>query len=149
MYQPSSSLNLLEGNPTLAVADWKTIPGTETTTTETRTEGEGEYSSSYKVKVTTVDKQNIYTYGYWSQSYSVEGNYITNVSLLPYIRSQQIAFRATDMLFNTTVNAFFDQKRVSRMVRKPNIIEFNSVSGTFNVGDKARISLASINNHFT
>lgn len=135
MYQPSSNFNLLEGNPTLAVSDWKTIPGTETTTTKTITEGEGEYSSSYNANVTTVDKQNIYTYGYWAQTYSVEGNYISNVSLLSYIRAQQISFRATDMLFNTTVNVFFDGKRVSRMVRKPNIVEMSNVNGKFNPGD--------------
>jgi hypothetical protein len=149
MYQPSSDLNLLEGNPTLAVSDWKTIPGTESTTTKTVSETSvdeygNSYSSSYNANVTTVDKQNIYTYGYWSQTYTVEGNYITNVSLLPYIRAQQIAFRATDMLFNTTVNAFFDQKRVSRMVRKPNIIELNSVSGTFNVGETIGYVVSSI-----
>ncbi len=149
MYKPSSDLNLLEGDPTLAVADWKTIPGTESTTTktlnETNTDEYGNaYSSSYNANVTTVDKQNIYTYGYWSQTYSVESNYISNVSLLPYIRAQQIAFRATDMLFNTTVNAFFDEKRVSRMVRKPNIIELSSVSGTFNVGDTIGYVVSSV-----
>jgi hypothetical protein len=134
MYQPSSTLNLLEGDPTLAVGDWKTIPGTESTITQPEVDSEGN-STGFNLNVTTADKQNIYTYGYWSQSYSVEGNYITNVSLLPYIREQQITFRATEMLFNTTVNVFFDNKRVSRMIRKPNIIELNNVSGSFSVGD--------------
>ena len=39
------------------------------------------------------------------------------------------------MLFNTTVNAFFDGKRVSRLVRKPNIVELTGVSGSFTIGD--------------
>jgi hypothetical protein len=48
------------------------------------------------------------------------------------------------MLFNTTVNAFFDEKRVSRMVRKANIIELSSVSGTFKVGDTIGYVVSSI-----
>ena len=50
-------------------------------------------------------------------------------------RSQFIQFNATGMLFNTTVNAFFDGKRVSRLIRKPNIVELSGVSGKFNIGD--------------
>jgi len=127
-YEASKSLNLLEGNPTLSVADWQSIPGTEKTTTWTD-------EANYTVETTTATKTNQYTYGYWSQSYNQTGNYITNVSILPYIRGQYIMFQAKGLLFNTTVNAFFDDKRVTRLVRKPNIIELSSVSGTFQAGD--------------
>lgn len=127
-YQASDTVNLLEGDPTLAVADWQTIPGTEKTTTYTD-------SSNYTVETTTANKQNKYTTGYWSQSYNQNANYITNVSILPYIRSQYIMFQAKGLLFNTTVNTFFDEKRVTRLIRKPNIIELTNVSGTFKAGD--------------
>jgi len=128
LFNPSSTLNLLEGNPTLNFADWQTIPGSEKTLPTFEENG-------FNVTQTTATKQNKYTYGYWSETYSFEGDFIKNVALLPYIRSQQITFRATDLLFNTTVNAWFDGKRVSRLIRKSNILELTSVSGSFKVGD--------------
>jgi hypothetical protein len=129
VYNPSSTLNLLEGNPTLSVGDWKTIPGTQKDTAVV----DGRTTTT----TTTVTKENQYTYGYWSQSYNQVGNYLTNVSILPYIRGQYIMFQADGMLFKTAVNAFFDGKRVSRLIRKPNIIELTNVSGTgkFTRGD--------------
>ena len=127
LYNPSSTQNLLEGLPTLAVADWQTVPGTERTVSFEE--------NNYNVSQVFANKTNTYSQGYWSQTYNYEGDFIKNISLLPYIRSQQINFRATDMLFNTTVNAWFDGKRVSRMIRKPNILELTNVSGKFNVGD--------------
>lgn len=127
LYNPSSTQNLLEGNPTLSVGDWQTIPGTERTVLFEE--------GNYNVSQTFANKTNTYSQGYWSQTYNYEGSFIKNISLLPYIRSQQINFRATDMLFNATVNAWFDGKRVSRMIRKPNILELTDVTGTFNVGD--------------
>jgi hypothetical protein len=136
-YLPSSTLNLLEGNPTLAVADWQTVPGTTVTTsyTESGDDGYGGFFTGDTVTTTTATKQNIYTYGYWSQSYNQTSSYITNVSILPYIRGQYIMFQAKGMLFNTTVNAFFDEKRVTRLIRKPNIIELTGVTGAFKAGD--------------
>jgi hypothetical protein len=128
-YQASSTNNVLEGNPTLSVADWKTIPGTEKTTSYVEEE------TNYTVATTTAVKTNQYTTGYWSQSYNQSANYITNISILPYIRGQHILFQSRGLLFNTKVNAFFDDKRVTRLIRKPNIIELTGVSGTFNVGD--------------
>jgi len=127
LYNPSNTLNLLEGDPTLAVADWQTIPGTEKKVSFTE--------SGYNVNQTWAQKTNTYSMGYWSQTYNYEGDFIKNVTLLPYIRSQQITFRGTDLLFNATVNAWFDGKRVSRLIRKPNIIELGNVSGIFKIGD--------------
>ena len=122
-YKATNELSLLEGNPTLSVADWKSIPGTKVSVDD------GTYTT------TTEQRSNQYTYGYWSQTYNQVGDYLTNISILPYIRSQHLTFQSSGLLFNTTVNAFFDGKRVSRLVRKPNIIELNNVSGTFKAGD--------------
>lgn len=122
-YQATNQLNLLEGDPTLSVADWKSVPGTRVSSDD------GSYTT------VTEQRSNQYTYGYWSQTYNQVGDYLTNISILPYIRSQHLTFQATGMLFNTKVNAFFDGKRVSRLVRKANIIELSGVTGTFKIGD--------------
>jgi hypothetical protein len=122
-YQASNQLNLLEGNPTLGVADWKSIPGTRVSIDD------GTYTT------VTEQRSNQYTYGYWSQTYNQVGDYLTNISILPYIRSQHLTFQASGMLFNTKVNAFFDGKRVTRLCRKPNIVELRNVTGTFKQGD--------------
>jgi hypothetical protein len=74
-------------------------------------------------------------YGNYTEAASQKGNYVTNVNMQPYIRTQQIQFCATNLLSNTTLNAFFDGKRVSRLVRKPNIVELTGVTGTFKPGD--------------
>ena len=80
------------------------------------------------------DVQNTYTQGKWARSYDSQLNYISNISILPYIRQQFIEFKATDLLINTKLNAFFDGQRVTRQIRKPNIIELTSVTGTFRRG---------------
>ena len=145
-YRATDTVNVLEGNPTLAIGDWQTIPGTNPISTDDGTN-----------TTTTQAVQNQYTLGNWqtttatskvtlnsitgqqqkisSTSYSASGNYLTNLGILPYIRSQFVQFNANGLLFNATVNAFFDGKRVSRLIRKPNIIELSGVTGTFNIGD--------------
>lgn len=116
-YKASDEQNLLY------VGDWQSIPGTKVTTQE----------SGYNV--TKEDKTSVSYYGNYSSSTTEKLSYVQNVSLLPYIRGQQVQFKTTDMLTNTTLNAFFDGKRVSRLVRKPNIIEVTGTSGNFKAGD--------------
>jgi len=84
---------------------------------------------------TTVTKQNQTTYGNWSQTYNPSGNYVTNISILPYIRPQQLIFAAKGMLVNTQLNGFFDDVYVTPWIRKPNEIELTGVSGKFTSGD--------------
>jgi hypothetical protein len=165
-YKAVDTVNTLAGDPTLSVANWQQIPGTQRdvvsagalnssynpgvtstsaySTTDffggrwdsfiTTTTGAGTlYTQDINTK-TYVDKQNIYTQGKWAKSYDTNLNYISNISILPYIRAQFIEFKATDLLINTKLNAFFDGQRVTRQIRKPNILELTGVSGTFKRG---------------
>lgn len=137
-YKATDTTNLLDGDPTLRVSNWQIIPGTEKVTTnkwETTIGGKDNVGQNFSQTITTNDKQNQFTYGNWSKLQNSSGNYITDVSILPYIREQQLSFNGTGLLFNTTLNAFFDGNLVTSNIRKPNIIELTSVSGTFNRGD--------------
>jgi hypothetical protein len=116
-YKATNSQNLLY------LGDWQSIPGTKVTTEE----------DGYNV--TREDKTRVNYYGNYSLSSSEKLNYVQNVSLLPYIRGQQVQFKTSGMLTNTTLNAFFDGKRVTRLVRKANIIEVTGTSGNFKAGD--------------
>jgi hypothetical protein len=115
----------------LQVGDWQNIPGSSYKKVSSDTQG--------YITTTTTTNYTGYTrnkyYGNYAESYSQKGEYVTNVSILPYIRAQQIQFRATNLLFNTTLNAFFDEKRVTRLIKNPNIVELTGVTGTFQPGD--------------
>lgn len=117
IFKATSETNLLY------VGDWQSIPGTKVTN----------QVSGYNV--TTEDKTRELFYGNYAASSNEKLSYVTNVNLLPYIRGQQVQFRTSGMLTNTTLNAFFDDKRVTRLVRKANIIELTGTSGNFKAGD--------------
>ena len=88
-FQATNSLNLL------AVGDWQSIPGTKSTNPI------GGYN------VTTESQALTGYFGYYSPSTTNQTtSYVTNVSLVPYMRAQQISFVATGLLTNTTVNAY-------------------------------------------
>ena len=85
--------------------------------------------------VTTEQRSKTDYYGFYSQAKNVKTSYVTNVSLIPYIREQQLQFTASGLLTNTTVNAFFDEKRITRLIRKPNVLVCSGITGKFNAGD--------------
>ena len=117
-FQATNSLNLL------AVGDWQSIPGTKATNPV------GGYN------VTTESQKLTGYFGYYSPSTTNQTtSYVTNVSLVPYMRAQQISFVATGLLTNTTVNAFFDGKRATRLCKKSNIITVPACAGSFAAGD--------------
>jgi hypothetical protein len=117
-FQATNSLNLL------AVGDWQSIPGTKLT------------KQIGWDNVTTESQALTGYFGYYSPSTTNQtSSYVTNVSLLPYMRAQQMSFVADGLLTDTTVNAFFDGKRVTRLVKKANIITIPSSSGVFKAGD--------------
>lgn len=139
-FKATSSTNLLQ------IGDWQAIPGTvDTKTTVNYTtalfwDWFGGFGTTQVATGETVTKTQDYTrdlyYGNYSESKGVKTNYVTDVSIIPYIRSQQIQFTGKGMLVNTVVNAFFDKRRVTRLIRKPNIIELTIVEGNrFKVND--------------
>ena len=140
-YRSVDTVNVLDGDPTLAIGSWKLLPGTkwEPTTTISTTEEKTPVSGGSSIATRTVQLgaeqvQNIYTTGKWAKTTDASLNYVTNVSLLPYIRRQFIEFRARDLLIKTKVNAFFDNQPVSGRIRSPNILSLTGVSGTFRRG---------------
>jgi hypothetical protein len=141
VYQQSNTLN------TLSVGNWQTIPGSQwstsssvgyinhqdqnwgfgigvgmqTTTTQT-------YASSSQTTVS----------GYWSKlpsTYNSNNGFITNVSLQPYIRAQDLVIRAGSLKVNTPLTVSFDSSIVNQYVSLPTVIELTGVSGSFNAGD--------------
>jgi len=135
VFQSSNSINQMTNG------DWKTIPGTEYTTTK-YVEGHGINPSpygyvGYKETSTYVDQAQTNTFGAYDKvgTYALNNNYVTDVSILPWMRPQQIVARGRGMLFNTAVNYYFDGTKVNNYIRKGNIVELTGVSGTFSEGD--------------
>jgi hypothetical protein len=118
-----------EGNTlnTLSTSDWQGISGTAYTATT---------SSGNRVTVSTYqDQQRQVTSGNYNQATSLTATYITDVSIQPYIRPQNLIIRAKGMKINTPVNVYFDGQKVNDFIVQPNIITLTNVNGTFQEGD--------------
>ena len=128
----------------LSAGDWQTISGTSTSST-TFTEGHNINPSPFGFvgfatnSTTTTQLQTrsdiIGAYDKIGNTYSLNNGYITDISVLPYIRPQQVVIRAKNMLFGASVQNIFDNIVVNKYVRKTNTIELTGVTGTFNEGD--------------
>jgi hypothetical protein len=142
VYQQSNTLN------TLNVTNWQTIPGTQYTPppNTTYTIGHGINPSPYgyvgystTTAQTFASQSSQTTLGYWSNlgsSYNQSGNgFITDVSIQPYVRAQQLIFRAKGMKVNTPVQTWFDGTSVDRYITNPDIVELTGVTGTFKEDD--------------
>jgi len=128
----------------LSAGDWQTISGTSTSST-TNTIGHGINPSPYgfvgyaATTTTTAQVQAqsniIGAYDKIGNTYSLNNGYITDISVLPYIRPQQVVVRSKNMLFSAYVENIFDNIVVDKYVRKTNIIELTGVTGKFNEDD--------------
>jgi len=127
VFRESDQVNVLQ------VGDWKT---TVATTTDQVIAAGGNWRVN---QVTTYDTQQQQTVlGYYDKlnsSYIETGGFITDVSVLPYIRPQFLFFNSYGLTVNTDVNAYFDGTLVNNYIRKPNVIELTNVTGSFNDGD--------------
>lgn len=120
----------------LNIGNWQYIPGSYYNFNSTTSSARSQYVTDYTTtNYSGADYTRKLYYGNYTESQSQKGNYVTDVNLQPYIRTQQIQFNASNLLVNTKLNAFFDSKRVTRLIRKPNIVELTGVTGTFNAGD--------------
>lgn len=142
-YGPSDELNVL------SVTNWQTIPGTsrsntqqvssnttsststsrtftrksykgyDTTTTTTTT------NTTYKT-TTTTDQSRQITSGYYSyigDSYRNENGFITDISIKPYIREQDLLIYAEGMASNAKVSCWFDGVNVDDYFKMADVIE--------------------------
>ena len=129
----------------MTAGDWQTISGTSITTTTGPVEGHGVNWSPFgfvgyvatNTYSSTTQKQTNYlgAYDKIGNTYSINNGYITDISVLPYIRPQQIVVRAENLLFNSTLVSYFDNINVDKYIRKTNIIELTGVTGTFKEND--------------
>ena len=91
-------------------------------------------STSYKVTDTTQQRKDVS--GYWTDlgnKYETNNGFVTDVSINPYIRGQEIEFVAADLLMSTGVDCYFDGKRVSDRIRLTNTLAVTtSTSNAFN-----------------
>ena len=146
------SPSILTNDPTVQVSqlnngvnltnasDFAVIPGTSATLTNIGTTNVvgGSTVSATAQQTTTASyvssSQNITTTAI-PTSLNVNNNYLTNVSILPYIRSQQIGFNVSGLMPNSPVTVTFDNTDISSYLISPDTLELTNVTGTFNQGD--------------
>lgn len=157
VFRQSDTVNILQ------VGDWQTISsvtvqtGSSTSSwstgpqTETNHRGEdwgfglnvgsvtnsGGSSTTTTFQTTTQQLQNniMGFYNNIGNTYSLNNGYLTDISILPWMRAQQIAVRTTNLVQSATLHTFFDGINVDGYFRKANIIELTNVSGTFTEND--------------
>jgi hypothetical protein len=136
VYQQSAGINYTN------MGDWHTIPGTSTSTSTTQNyENHGRFNGPYGGNIgysETITNtygsqlQNITASGYTAipPGTAINNGFLTNVSILPYIRPQQIVVKAKGLLVNTPISTYFDGKDVSQHMSAPNTIELTNVNTT-------------------
>jgi hypothetical protein len=127
VFRESDQVNVLQ------VGDWKT---TVATTTDKVISSGSNWRQNQVTTYTTQQQETVL--GYYDKlnsSYIETGGFITDVSVLPYIRPQFLFFNTYGLTVNTDVNAYFDGTLVNNYIRKPNVIELTNVTGSFNDGD--------------
>ena len=141
VYQQSNTLN------TLSVTNWQTVPGTQFTVVgaKTNTVGHNINPSPYgyrgytsQTTQTLATQTQTVTSGYWSNlgsSYNNNNGYITDISIQPYIRPQQLIFKSKGLKINTPVSTFFDGINVDQYITNPDVMELTNVTGTFSEDD--------------
>ena len=157
IYQSSNTIN------TLVAGDWQSVSGTTTLLSQAITgsssysvnhENHGRFNGPYGTNVgytenitsetttstyqtvTNQSQSNIMgAYSKIDNTYSMSNGYITDISILPWMRAQEIAVRATGMLYQTQIYGFFDTVDVDNYIRKSNVIELTNVVGTFSEND--------------
>lgn len=131
IYQQSSTLN------TLNIGDWKVIPGTQVSSSATVVSGgdSGRTTTTTQTYASLTQTNTLGNYTQIDNTYSVNNNYITDISILPYIRSQEILVRAKGLSINTPISCWFDGVNVDQYMFNPNILELTGVTGVFKEDD--------------
>lgn len=127
VYRASDQVNVLQ------VGDWKTTVATSTDSVIST--GRNWRVNQVTTYTTEQQKTVLGNYDKLNSSYVETAGFITDVSILPYIRSQFLFFNTYGLTVNTDVNAYFDNDSVNKYIRKPNILELTGVTGSFKDGD--------------
>lgn len=151
MYTESDDLNVLN------VTNWQSIPGTSTSTKElvgtdvktstvsSRTSSQivttntTTTTSTYKTTTTTEQARQI-TSGYYSyagDSYNMDNGFITDISIQPYIRPQDLLIYADGLASNCPVSTWFDGTNVDNYFKMADVIEmaYSESATRFEKGD--------------
>ena len=150
IFRQSNTVNLL------SQGDWKTVPGTTTTSVATavlssfNVVNHGRFNGPFGDQLgytQTTSSQTTTTYGtlmqnnvlgYYSQinnTYNINNGFITDISIQPYIRPQQVLFKAKGLKVNTPVSTWFDGISVDNYITNPDVVELTNVNGSFSDGD--------------
>jgi len=131
--------------------DFAIIPGTTSSTTSTASNSVTNHGAfngifggqvGYTATTTTTSTyssvlSNISNSIPASTSLNVNNGYLTNISILPYIRPQQIGLNVSGLLINTPISTWFDGTNIDRYISSCETIELANVVGTgeFSAGD--------------
>jgi len=156
IYQGSNTIN------TLIAGDWQTVSGTSTLLSQAtsssfsqvnhanhgRFDGPFGRNVGYTENITSVTTTSTYeivnnqqqtnllgAYSQIDNTYADNNGYITDITILPWMRAQEIAVKSTGLLYKTQVHGFFDTISVDNYIRKTNIIELTNTFGTFGEND--------------
>lgn len=116
----------------LSAGDWQSVSGTSFSSTQ--------WGRNWNLTTTTTTNNFAASdilgpYDRIGNTYALDNGYITDISILPYIRSQEVVVRTKGLLINTLVTGQFDNIDVTNYIRKGNRVELTGVSGTFNEND--------------
>jgi hypothetical protein len=141
---PKSTEGVLSLSPN--VDPWVDVNGSPKLLTNTVDQldvlSKGDWQSITGAPVTTITSQIYYNYktpnsarNASTLTYAINNGFVTNVAVLPYIRKQQIMFRAKGLLQNSNAHSFFDGTNVDAYIRRPNNVFVKNVVGTVREGD--------------
>jgi hypothetical protein len=103
-------------------------------------------------ETTRYNQEKTDVYGNYTafNGYDQDAEFVTDVSLNPYIRAQQIEFSADNLLANEYVNCFFDGENVTERVRQTNdlIVDYDE-NNLFFKGDVLGYYSGGATNPFT
>ena len=130
----------------MSAGDWQTISGTSSVIAQYSRTNHGAFNGpfggqvGYTATVTqssTLQQQTniVGAYDKLDNTYALNNGYITDISVLPYIRPQQVVVKSQGLLFNSVLNSYFDNTSVNTYIRKTNTIELTNVNGAFSEGD--------------
>lgn len=91
--------------------------------------GIGTTTLSTTTSTTTTTTTDTEIWGNWknvTDTFDQNNGFVTDVSMNPYIRGQQIQFVAKDLLVNSPMSCFFDGIDITHRIRQSNIIEVNN-----------------------
>ncbi len=132
IFQQSAGVNILNAG------NYQSVPGTVYTTSSSTTSTSGNAIITDTTNTTYADQtRTVVSGGYTPITSTVNNNngYLTNVAILPYIRSQQLIFRARGLLVNSPVSTWFDGVSIDQYISSPNTIELDDVQGKFKEDD--------------